>query len=330
MASGDTRAVGDAARDEHQRQVEGRLHPGRGDAGADRADAALQAIEGEAGPGRLLPPVDEGERDDGADGDLDEEPGFDASAASRCDAADHEGGREAPRRAARRWRARTSGGLTRKWNTRRRRARTPARPVGEGRRDERGDDEGERRQEDERRDAGELEADGPDAGAGQERDGEDGRGRRVDDREEGADRVAVSEGAHGVWVLSWFRDGCGSGESRWPIPSRRDPPSVVHRTSRSGRALLRVRRVTDRYPGIGRDHPRGGWQAPLPVATVHTTMDTQASDRIDPTHRPRERAGPRARRAGSQPDRRRHRDRPVPRGALVARLCPVPPRTSAR
>ena len=84
-------------------------------------------------------------------------------------------------------------GLTRKWNTRRRSSRTPGRPSARAVVTNAATDEGQRRQQDERRDAGEFEVDDADAGAGQERDGEDGRGRRVDDREEGADRVAVAK-----------------------------------------------------------------------------------------------------------------------------------------
>ena len=64
---------GDAVGDEHERQVERGLHPGRDDAGADRPHAALEAVEREAGPGGLFPPVDEREGDDraedGAEGD---------------------------------------------------------------------------------------------------------------------------------------------------------------------------------------------------------------------------------------------------------------------
>ena len=60
------------------------------------------------------------------------------------------------------------------------------------------------------------------------------------------------------------------------IPSGRDPPCVVHRASRSGRACLRARPGDDRYPGIGRDHPRDGCAARLPAATVHTTMEPPA------------------------------------------------------
>jgi hypothetical protein len=90
-------------------------------------------------------------------------------------------------------------GLTRKWKVRRRKARTPARPLGEGRRDERGAGERHRREEDERRDARQLEVDDPDAiGRGQWH-GEDRGASGVGDREEDGERVPSSDGTHVVY-----------------------------------------------------------------------------------------------------------------------------------
>ncbi len=50
------------------------LQPGRDHAGADRAKPRLESLEGEAGPARFLPPIDEREGDhrgdDAADDDV--------------------------------------------------------------------------------------------------------------------------------------------------------------------------------------------------------------------------------------------------------------------
>ena len=140
-----------------------RLHPGRDDAGADRADAALEAVEREAGPGGLFPPVDEREGDDRAEdcGQGDGRIGHERD--------DRRGAAEDERHGERRAGQRDEGD-----DVPARADPEPEHPaaeladagatVGEGRGDEGGDDERDRGQEDERGGAGQVEVDDPDAG----------------------------------------------------------------------------------------------------------------------------------------------------------------------
>ena len=121
-------------------------------------------------------------------------------------------------------------------------------------------DERDRREEDERGGDGKVEVDGPEAGERQERDGEDRRGRRVDDREERPDGVAMGEGTHGCLGL-WVSRGRGSGESRWPhVPPR--PPASSIRSSRSSRSRLGARPGRRAEPGIARVIPADGCRDP--------------------------------------------------------------------
>ena len=280
MFSGATRPAVTPSGDEHEGQVERGLHPGRDDAGADRAHPALEAVEGEAGPGGLFPPVDEREGDDRAEDGADAMDGSEARATTGAAPARTKAvARAAPGSATN---ATTyQRGLTRNRNTRLRSSRTPLRPSARAVVTKAAIDEGHRGQEDERGGAGQVEVDDPDAGVGQEGDGEDRRGRRVDDREERADGVASGEGAHGwgldLWCLAAARVSRDGHTVRpRPLPSRPSRVSIVT-------GFCSARRWHRPIPGYRSGPSLRRMPRTLGAATVRTTMDTPSPGRAPPS-----------------------------------------------